>query len=92
MVVHGSPAPGEVVDRLLWRNAQHMLGRHAEPGYDGRCAWCGWRWPCPARRLAERAEEVSLRPWGRSRTDRHGVRPAGWYAEAHARSNGGHFE
>jgi hypothetical protein len=63
--------PIDVVDRLLWRDAQHMLGRHAEPDNTGRCVWCGWDWPCPPRRLAERAEEASYRPWRESWTARH---------------------
>jgi hypothetical protein len=63
--------PIDVVDRLLWRDAQHMLGRHAEPDHAGRCVWCGWEWPCPPRRLAERAEEASYRPWRESWTARH---------------------
>lgn len=58
----GTPARSEIIDPLLWRDAQLMLGRHAEPGYDDRCVWCGFRWPCPARRLAERALAASCRP------------------------------
>lgn len=52
----------DVIDPLLWREAQLMLGRHAEPGFDHRCVWCGFRWPCPARRLAERAAAAARRP------------------------------
>jgi hypothetical protein len=58
----GTPARSEIIDPLLWRDAQLMLGRHAEPGYDDRCVWCGFRWPCPARRLAERALRAACRP------------------------------
>lgn len=58
----GTQPPPDVIDPLLWRDAQLMLGRHAEPGYDHRCVWCGYRWPCPARRLAERAALVARRP------------------------------
>lgn len=54
--------PPDVIDPLLWRDAQLMLGRHAEPGYDDRCVWCGLRWPCPPRRLAERAAAAARRP------------------------------
>jgi hypothetical protein len=61
-----SPEPVEIIDRLLWRDAQQMLDRHAEPGPDGRCEWCGWHWPCPPRRLAERAEVAFRRPWRES--------------------------
>jgi hypothetical protein len=53
---------GEIFDLLMWRDAQHLLSRHAEPDPDGKCSWCGWRWPCPPRRLAERAEIVARRP------------------------------
>ncbi|WP_236049972.1 hypothetical protein [Paractinoplanes ovalisporus] len=63
--------PNEIVDRLLWRDAQQMLGRHAEPDEDGSCVWCGWRWPCAPRRLAERADAASRRPWREAWTIRH---------------------
>jgi hypothetical protein len=63
--------PTDVVDRLLWRDAQHMLGRHAQPDHDGRCVWCGSEWPCPPRRLAQRAEAASRRPWREAWTARH---------------------
>lgn len=70
--------PAEVVDRLLWRDAQYMLGRHTAPDRGGMCVWCGWQWPCPPRRLAERAEVASCRPWRQSWTDRHDLRiPSG---------------
>ncbi|HLV59299.1 MAG TPA: hypothetical protein VKY81_10620 [Natronosporangium sp.] len=59
----GTPSRSEIIDPLLWRDAQLMLGRHAEPGYDNRCVWCGFRWPCPARRLAERALAAACRPY-----------------------------
>lgn len=74
--------PVDILDRLLWRDAQQMLDRHASGGPDGRCDWCGWQWPCPPRRLAERAEAASRRPWRESWTARHdlnGVRSLpGW--------------
>jgi hypothetical protein len=60
MLLYDNGAPGEVADRLLWRDAQQTLQRHAEPAGDGRCVWCGVHWPCPARRLAERAEAAAL--------------------------------
>ena len=63
--------PTDIVDRLLWRDAQLMLGRHSAPGSDGTCVWCGWRWPCAPRRLAERAETASRRPWRVAWTLRH---------------------
>jgi hypothetical protein len=59
-------SPVDVVDHLLWRDAQTMLGRHGSPGVDGRCTWCAERWPCPPRRLAERAEVAARRPWRES--------------------------
>jgi hypothetical protein len=63
--------PADIVDRLLWRDAQQMLGRHAEPDREGLCVWCGWRWPCAPRRLAERADAASRRPWREAWTLRH---------------------
>ncbi|SDT70473.1 hypothetical protein [Actinoplanes derwentensis] len=70
MVDVDDSAPAGIVDRLLWRDAQQMLGRHTA-GPDGRCDWCGWRWPCSARKLAERAEAVARRPWRDVWTMRH---------------------
>jgi hypothetical protein len=64
-------APADVVDRLLWDDAQQMLGRHTRPDPDGTCVWCGWRWPCAPRRLAERAAAASRRPWREAWTLRH---------------------
>jgi len=55
-MVIADQVPADIVDRMLWRDAQQMLGRHAEAGPDGTCVWCGWRWPCAPRRLAERAD------------------------------------
>ncbi len=66
-----STEPDGIVDRLLWQDAQQMLGRHAEPDPDGICVWCGWRWPCAPRRLAERAASASRRPWRVAWTLRH---------------------
>ncbi len=54
--------PADVVDRLLWRNAQRILSRHAER-LDGTCLWCGRPAPCDARKLAVRAAEVACLPW-----------------------------
>jgi hypothetical protein len=71
MARYESSEPVEIMDRLLWRDAQQMLDRHAQPGPDGRCEWCGWHWPCPPRRLAERAEVAASRPWQESWTARH---------------------
>ena len=63
--------PTDIVDRLLWRDAQHMLGRHLAAGLDGNCIWCGWSWPCAPRRLAERAATAARRPWREAWTLRH---------------------
>jgi hypothetical protein len=68
---HGEPA--DVEDRLLWRNAQETLGRHAAPDPGGLCVWCGSPWPCPPRRLAEHAEAAARRPWRESWTARHDI-------------------
>jgi hypothetical protein len=71
MVILDQAEPADIVDRLLWRDAQRLLGRHTEPDADGLCVWCGWRWPCSVRRLAERAEAASRRPWREAWTLRH---------------------
>jgi hypothetical protein len=71
MVIAHESVPADVVDRLLWLDAQQMLERHAGPGDDDSCVWCGWRWPCAPRRLAERAEAASRRPWREAWTLRH---------------------
>ncbi|MFI7598648.1 hypothetical protein [Actinoplanes sp. NPDC049681] len=71
MVIVDQAAPAGIVDRLLWQDAQRMLGRHAEAGHDGNCVWCGWRWPCAPRRIAERADAASRRPWREAWTLRH---------------------
>ncbi|HKT04104.1 MAG TPA: hypothetical protein VJT31_31665 [Rugosimonospora sp.] len=63
--------PTGVVDRLLWRDAQHLLGRHAEPDGAGQCVWCGRSWPCAPRRIAERAEVAAFKPWNEVWTARH---------------------
>lgn len=61
--------PDDVVDRLLWRDAQHVLARH-RPTED-RCTYCDGHWPCTAQRLAERAEVASRLPWRDGWTTRH---------------------
>ena len=71
MVIVDEAVPADIVDRLLWQDAQRMLRRHVEPGHDGNCVWCGWRWPCAPRRLGERAELASRRPWREAWTLRH---------------------
>jgi hypothetical protein len=95
MARYESPEPTEVMDPLLWRDAQQMLDRHARPGADGRCEWCGWHWPCPPRRLAERAEVAARRPWRESWTaegewDLLGAPSRA--APAHARHGSGLFD
>ena len=57
-----APCPVEVVDRLLWRNAQRIMARHQARGVDGPCRWCGGRSPCGPRQLAERADVASRLP------------------------------
>jgi hypothetical protein len=54
--------PPDVVDRLLWRNAQRIMSRHAVR-LNGSCRWCDEQAPCEARRLALRAAEVARLPW-----------------------------
>src|SRR3954471_12546347 len=71
MVIADRSVPTDIVDRLLWQAAQQMLGRHAEAGPDGTCVWCGCRWPCSPRRLAERAEVAARRRWREAWTLRH---------------------
>jgi hypothetical protein len=63
------PAPEDVVDRLLWRDAQHVLARH-QPTEHG-CGCCGASWPCTAQRLAERADAASRLPLREGRAARH---------------------
>jgi hypothetical protein len=63
--------PADIVDRLLWRDAQYMLDRHASPDETGQCVCCGRSWPCPPRRLAERAELAAFKPWNEVWTARH---------------------
>jgi hypothetical protein len=71
MVIADQTEPAEIVDRLLWRDAQDMLERHAGPDHDGVCVWCGGQWPCAPRRVAERADTASRRPWREAWTLRH---------------------
>jgi hypothetical protein len=63
--------PTDVVDRLLWRDAQQMLRRHAASDERGLCVWCSRAWPCAPRRLAERAENAAFKPWNEAWTARH---------------------
>src|SRR3954449_7573676 len=77
MVTLDQAEPADIVDRLLWHDAQLMLSRHAEPDPDGMCVWCGWRWPCAPRRLAERAASASRRPWRGAWTRRHDLNSTG---------------
>jgi hypothetical protein len=71
MVIVDQTEPADIVDRLLWRDAQQMLSRHAEPDPDDVCVWCGWQWPCAPRRVAEQADVASRRPWREAWTLRH---------------------
>ena len=85
--------PADVVDRLLWRDAQAIIGRHSEPDREGLCVWCERVWPCAPRRLAERAEVASRRPWNEAWTARHDLYSLralpGWRIELGGRSSGG---
>jgi hypothetical protein len=76
--------PSDISDRLLWRDAQQLLGRHNRPDEDDLCTGCGQHWPCPPRRLAERADAAS-RHWRQAWTVRHdlnGLRSLpGWRAD-----------
>lgn len=68
-------AEPEILDRLLWQDAQTMLARHTPleglGTVDDTCGWCGLQWPCPPRRLAERAAAASTRTWQHAWTARH---------------------
>jgi hypothetical protein len=77
MVIADRTGPPDIVDRLLWQDAQQMLGRHTASGHNGACVRCGSRWPCAPRRLAERAEAVSRRPWREAWTLRHDLNSIG---------------
>jgi hypothetical protein len=71
MVIADRTAPPDIMDLLLWRDAQEMLGRHLHPAADGTCVGCSRQWPCSPRRLAERADAASRRPWRDAWTVRH---------------------
>ncbi|GAB1645138.1 hypothetical protein [Krasilnikovia sp. MM14-A1259] len=80
MVSVDQTEPADIVDRLLWRDAQQLLGRHERPDAELKCVGCGRLWPCAPRRLAERANTVSRRPWREAWTLRHdlnSIRPTG---------------
>lgn len=49
----GAEVPDDVVDALLWRDAQYVLERHKPDG--ACCGYCGEPTPCTATRLANRA-------------------------------------
>ena len=68
MVSDGVPV--EVVDQTLWRDAQDLLAWHTM-AEGGVCAGCGRRWPCPCRRLAERARVAAFGSWNKAWTARH---------------------
>jgi hypothetical protein len=63
VTIYGQPRePADVVDRLLWRDAQLMLTRHNMPDKRGNCSWCRQPYPCPPRQLAERARAAAYEP------------------------------
>ena len=65
MTVYGqSREPGDVVDRMLWRDAQLMLGRHQASSGSAECVWCRQSFPCEAYQLAERALAAAYEPVG----------------------------
>jgi len=69
-IVVNDAVPGEVVDRLLWRDAQDLLDHHVPA--DGRaCRGCRQPWPCPSRRLAERAKGAAFGSWNEAWTARN---------------------
>lgn len=86
MVVTGQPAPPGVVDRLLWRDAQSLLGEHVPAAPGACCAGCGRHWPCAPHRLAQRAATAACRRWRDAWTVRHDLNsirvPAGRPAPA----------
>lgn len=61
--------PDDVVDALLWRDAQYVLNRHQPDG--SCCGYCGEPTPCTATRLATRATKAARTP----------VRPVGHAAQ-----------
>ncbi len=63
--------PEDVVDPLLWREAQYVLGKHSGADGNGVCVCCHSSYPCNARRLAERAEAAARKPWRMGWTARH---------------------
>jgi len=71
MVSVDHTAPADVVDHLLWREAQAMLDRHTGPDHHNCCVWCGQHWRCAPRRLAERADAAARSPWREAWTLRH---------------------
>jgi hypothetical protein len=86
-------APPDVVDLLLWRDAQEMLGRHSGADRYGDCVWCALTWPCPPRRLAERAEAAAFGHWNEAWTARHDLRTSTEHrAPRHAARNTGPFD
>lgn len=60
--------PDDVVDGLLWRDAQYNLRRHQwypsplKSTTDRRCAQCGQEWPCTPHRQATHADRMSRQP------------------------------
>jgi len=91
-------APPDVVDRLLWRDAQVILARHRaaqQPRHSASatavptCATCGHAFPCPPRRLAERAQNAALGSWNEAWTARHDLHSMravpGWRVDVPAR-------
>ncbi len=92
--------PPDVVDRLLWRDAQAILTCHhaAQPPKHGAhhgtttepaptCVNCGHAWPCPPRRLAERAQSAAFGSWNAAWTARHDLRAvSAWRLDLQSRA------
>lgn len=54
--------PADVIDPMLWNDAQLILRRHFAPPNSDSCTWCGGYWPCAPAQLAMRAESAARRP------------------------------
>lgn len=63
-----------------------MCARHPAPDEDNHCTWCGQYWPCPPRRLAERAAQAAHRNRREAWTARHDLSNAGWRTDLGSRT------
>jgi hypothetical protein len=53
--------PADVIDPMLWNDAQLILRRHFAPAGSDSCSWCSGYWPCAPAQLAMRAETAARR-------------------------------